>query len=110
MVLLRKSIVYFEAYAQTIIVGRSSHLFTFIQIMLCIYTVKHLSCKNKVNLSLNGSSKMKKPFIFASLKLPSRTLSEYEEEIQLLEGHLRWSEFKASMSKLCFIYFSFVFS
>ena len=32
---------------------------------------------------------MKKPFIFASLKLPSRTLSEYEEEIQLLEGHLR---------------------
>ena len=48
-------------------------------------------------------------FMLASLKLPSRKLSEYEE-IKLLEGHLKSLEFKAFILKLCFIYFSFVFS
>ena len=49
-------------------------------------------------------------FMFVSLKLPTRKLSEYEEEVKLLEGDLKWSEFKAFILKLCFIYFTFVSS
>ena len=42
-------------------------------------------------------------FMLASLKLLSRKLSEYEEEIKFLEGHLKWLEFNAFILKLFYI-------
>ena len=80
-----------------------------------MYTAEHLSCGQRLHFLLNGSSKAKKPFtlietlfMLASLKLSSRKLSEHEEEIKLLEGHLKWLEFKAFIPKLLYLHlFSF---
>ena len=49
-------------------------------------------------------------FMLVSLKLPSRKLGEYKEEVILLQGDVKYLEFEAFILKLCFIYFSFVFS
>ena len=47
--------------------------------------------------------------MLTSLKLHSRKLSEHEENIKLLEGHFKRSEFMVFILKLCFNYFCFVF-
>ena len=91
------------------------HLSQFIQILLCTppntspvesgYTyLQMVAAKQRNHLC---SENMETLFMLASLKLPSRKLSEYEEEIKLLEEHLKWR--LRPLSQSCFICICFVF-
>ena len=73
------------------------HFSQFIQILLCTppntspvergYTyLQMVVAKRRKHLC---SESIETLFMLASLKLPSRKLNEYEEEIKLLEGHLK---------------------
>ena len=73
------------------------HFSQFIQILLCTppntspvergYTYLQMVVAKRRNHLCSES--IETLFMLASLKLPSRKLNEYEEEIKLLEGHLK---------------------